>query len=163
LSKVHEAHPDKNIYFTEQWTSGEGDFGGDLNWHVKNLIVGATRNWSRNVLEWNLAADPNYRPHTEDGGCTQCLGALTIGDSVTRNVSYYIIAHASKFVRPGSVRIESSVPEGLPNVAFVNPRGQKVLIVVNDKKETSHFSIKSGVRIAEASLTGGAVATFVWK
>src|SRR5690349_23899454 len=45
LAKVHNAHPDKNLYFTEQWTSGEGDFGGDLNWHVNNLIVGATRNW----------------------------------------------------------------------------------------------------------------------
>jgi glucosylceramidase len=59
MSKVHEAHPDKNLYFTEQWTSGEGEFHGDLRWHVKNLIVGATRNWSRNVLEWNLAADPD--------------------------------------------------------------------------------------------------------
>ena len=163
LSKVHSAHPDKNIYFTEQWTSGEGDFGGDLQWHVKNLIVGATRNWSRNVLEWNLAADPEFRPHTEDGGCTQCLGALTIGDSITRNVSYYIIAHASKFVRPGSVRIDSTIPDGLPNVAFVNPGGQKVLVVVNDKKETNHFAIKQGNRMAEASLAGGAVATFVWK
>jgi glucosylceramidase len=163
LSKVHDAHPDKNIYFTEQWTSGEGDFGGDLQWHVKNLIVGATRNWSRNVLEWNLAADPDFRPHTEDGGCTQCLGALTIGDSITRNVSYYIIAHASKFVRPGSVRVDSTVPDGLPNVAFVNPKGQKVLVVVNDKKERSHFSIRQGSRMAEASLAGGAVATFVWK
>ena len=62
LSKVHKAHPDKNIYFTEQWTSGKGDFGGDLRWHVKNLIIGASRNWSKNVLEWNLAADPEFRP-----------------------------------------------------------------------------------------------------
>ncbi|MFM7488545.1 MAG: glucosylceramidase, partial [Cytophagales bacterium] len=30
MSQVHDAHPDKNIYFTEQWTSGKGDFGGDL-------------------------------------------------------------------------------------------------------------------------------------
>lgn len=51
LSAVHESHPDKNVYFTEQWTSGNGEFGGDLRWHVKNLIVGATRNWSRTVLK----------------------------------------------------------------------------------------------------------------
>jgi glucosylceramidase len=58
LSKVHDAHADRNIYFTEQWTSGKGDFGGDLKWHLENIIVGATRNWSRTVLEWNLASDP---------------------------------------------------------------------------------------------------------
>ncbi len=93
LSTVHSAHPDKNVYFTEQWTSGNGNFDSDLRWHVKNLLIGAPRNWSKNVLEWNLAADENLQPHT-DGGCTLCLGALTItsAGTVKRNVAYYIIA-----------------------------------------------------------------------
>ncbi|HEY1020867.1 MAG TPA: glycoside hydrolase, partial [Flavisolibacter sp.] len=38
LSQVHAAHPDKGIYFTEQWTGAKGDFDGDLRWHVKNVI-----------------------------------------------------------------------------------------------------------------------------
>jgi glucosylceramidase len=162
LSKVHEAHPDKNLYFTEQWTSGEGKFYEDLRWHTKNLIVGATRNWSRNVLEWNLAADPNFNPHTGDGGCTTCMGALTVGSPLTRNVSYYIIAHASKFVKPGSIRIGSNIPSGLYNVAFLTPEGKKVVIVVNDNDERKSFAIKSGDRFTEATLASGAVGTFVW-
>lgn len=163
MSKVHEAHPDKNLYFTEQWTSGEGQFHEDLRWHVRHLIVGATRNWSRNVLEWNLAADPNFDPHTDDGGCTQCMGALTIGNSVTRNVSYYIIAHASKFVRPGSVRIGSNIVDGLYNVAFLTPDGKKVLIAVNDNYARKEFAIKDGNRFFESALDSGAVGTFVWE
>ena len=162
MSKVHEAHPDKNLYFTEQWTSGEGEFHGDLRWHVKNLIVGATRNWSRNVLEWNLAADPEFNPHTDDGGCTMCMGALTIGDSVIRNVSYYIIAHASKFVPPGSVRVASNITEGLHNVAFVTPEGNTVLVVVNDNDADKQFAIKSANGFAETTLPAGGVGTFVW-
>jgi glucosylceramidase len=162
LSKVHDAHPDKNIYFTEQWTSGRGDFGGDLSWHVRNLIIGASRNWSKNVLEWNLAADPQFNPHTPDGGCTECLGALTIGDSVTRNVSYYIIAHASKFVRPGSVRVASNLPDNFSNVAFVTPEGKKVLIVFNDNGDTQNFGIKYNGKVANASLPKGAVGTYIW-
>jgi glucosylceramidase len=163
LSKVHDAHPDKAIYFTEQWTSGKGEFGGDLQWHVKNLIVGASRNWSRNVLEWNLAADPEFNPHTGDGGCTLCQGALTIADSVvSRNVSYYIIAHASKFVRPGSVRIDSNIADGLHNVAFTDVSGKKVLIVVNDSGNDKKFAIKFNNKIADASLPAGAVATYIW-
>ncbi len=163
MSKVHDAHPDKNIYFTEQWTSGDGDFGGDLKWHVENLIVGAMRNWSRTVLEWNLAADPNFNPHTTDGGCDRCLGALTIGEKVSRNVSYYIIAHASKFVRPGSIRIASSEMDGLPNVAFINPAGEKVLIVLNTKDQSQSFQINFNNQSATTSLNAGAVATYVWR
>jgi len=161
LSEVHEAHPDKNVYFTEQWVGGPSNFGGDLGWHIETLIIGATRNWSRNVLEWNLASDPNYKPHT-DGGCTSCLGALTIDKEVTRNVAYYIIAHASKFVRPGSVRIKSNLPENLSNVAFISPTGQKVLIVLNKGDKTQSFNIKFNEKQVTASLAKGAVGTFVW-
>ena len=161
LSRVHDAHPDRNIYFTEQWTSGKGEFGGDLRWHLKNIIVGATRNWSSTVLEWNLASDPEFKPHT-DGGCTECLGALTIGDSVVRNVSYYIIAHASKFVRPGSVRIASNITDNLHNVTFQDTSGKKILIVLNDNPDTKQFGIKYNGKVALTSLPGGAAGTFVW-
>ncbi len=162
LSKVHEAHPDKSLYFTEQWTSPQGEFSGDLRWHTRHLIIGATRNWSRNVLEWNLAADPQFNPHTDQGGCTMCQGALTVGDSVTRNVSYYIIGQASKFVRPGSVRIASTIAADLYNVAFITPDGKKALVVVNDSDSKRDFAIKIGEKTAPASLPAGAVATYVW-
>ena len=165
LSNVHAAHPDKNLYFTEQWTSGKGDFAGDLRWHVKNLIVGAPRNWSRNVLEWNLAADENFNPHTPNGGCTECQGALTINSSsgaITRNVSYYIIAHASKLVRPGSTRILSTIADNLYNVAFITPEGKKVLIVVNDNDSEKYFSIGYHNYLVTTSLKAGAVGTYSW-
>jgi glucosylceramidase len=161
LSQVHNAHPDKHVYFTEQWVGGPGNFPADLKWHVENLIIGATRNWSRNVLEWNLAADPNYLPHTP-GGCTSCLGALTIGTTVTRNVSYYIIAHASKFVRPGSVRIGSNNSGSISTVAFKNPEGKKVLIALNKGADAQNFNIKFNGKIVTTSLSGGAVGTYVW-
>ncbi|RZK86980.1 MAG: glucosylceramidase, partial [Hymenobacter sp.] len=77
LSQVHDAYPTKNVYFTEQYVNAPGDLAGDLKYHVDNLEVGAVRNWSRNVLEWNLASDASYRPFTP-GGCSTCLGAVTI-------------------------------------------------------------------------------------
>jgi glucosylceramidase len=161
LTPVHNSFPNKNIYFTEQATFGTGSFSGDLSWHVNNLIVGAIRNWSRNVIEWNLASDPSYMPHTS-GGCTSCQGAVTIGTSVTRNVSYYIIAHASKFVKPGAVRIASDASASLPNVAFKNTDGTKVLIVLNNTGGSQTFSIKFNSKTVTSTLNGGAVATYVW-
>lgn len=162
LSQVHAAYPDKNLYFTEQWIGAPGNFAGDLAWHIKNLVIKAPRNWAKTVLEWNLAADPNQNPHTE-GGCTQCLGALTIdGNTVTRNPAYYIIAHASKFVRPGSVRIGSNMPDSLSNVAYKTPSGQRVLIVLNDSETPQTFNISYNNQQATSTLGSGAVGTFVW-
>lgn len=162
LSQVHAAHPDKNLYFTEQWIGAPGNFAGDLAWHIKTLIIGAPRNWARNVLEWNLAADSDQNPHTP-GGCTQCLGAITIDkNNVTRNPAYYIVAHASKFVRPGSVRVASNIPVGLPNVAFKNPAGNIVVIVENDGNSDQTFNIKYQAQSFSATHKKGAVGTYVW-
>jgi len=165
MGTVHEVFPLKNVYFTEQWTSGQGDFGGDLRWHLKNVVIGATRNWGRTVLEWNLASDENFNPHTNDGGCTLCQGALTINSGtglVSRNVSYYIIAHASRFVPPGSIRIGSNMIAGFPNVAFKTPAGKKVLIVLNDSDRNGDFTIGFGNRQASAFLRSGSVGTYIW-
>ncbi|MFT4154478.1 glycoside hydrolase family 30 protein [Parafilimonas sp.] len=161
LSTVHSSYPDKNLYFTEQYTASTGDFGGDLDWHLKNVIIGSMRNWSKIALEWNLANDPNYEPHTT-GGCTTCKGALTIGSAITRNVAYYIIAHASKFVPVGSVRISSNIPGPLNNVAFLRPDKKKVLIVENEGSDAQTFSISFKGKTVTTSLPAGAVGTYVW-
>lgn len=162
LSKVHDAYPDKNIYFTEQWVGSKSKFAENLPWHVRTLIIGATRNWARTVLEWNLAADPQQNPHTP-GGCTECRGALTLdGNAVTREDAYYIIAHASKFARPGSVRIQSTISKTLPNVAFKAPSGQKVVIVQNNAATPQTFSLRYQGKVLSSSLQAGAVGTYVW-
>ena len=162
LTPVHHAYPGKNLYFTEQWVGAPGNLSGDLVWHIKNLIIGASRNWCKNVLEWNLAADPEYNPHTT-GGCDNCLGAVTIsGNVVLRNPAYYIMAHAAKFVRPGAVRIYSSLPANLPNVAFKINDGHMVLIVLNDDVKAQNFNIHYRDSTVNASLEKGAVATYIW-
>jgi glucosylceramidase len=163
MSQVHDAHPDKNLYFTEQWIGAPGDLPNDLKWHVRNLIIGAPRNWAKTVLEWNLSSNPALQPHTDRGGCDRCLGAVTIdGDKVTRNPAYYIIAHASKFVHPGAVRIGSNVFPNLQNVAFKTPNGKMVLIVLNDGAAAQSFQVQCGEKTFVTSLDAGAVATYVW-
>lgn len=163
LSEVHQAFQDKHIYFTEQWVGSPGNLEGDIAWHVKNLLIGAPRNWAKTVLEWNISSNPSLSPHTDRGGCDRCLGAITIdGNAVTRNPAYYVIAHASKFVDPGSLRIGSTLPEGLPNVAFLRADGKQVLIVHNDSKASKQFEIRSGNQQFKASLPAGATGTWLW-
>jgi len=162
MTEVHNAFPDKNLYFTEQSIT---DLSGGMNVAKPEawVVIGATRNWSRNVLLWNLAADPEFGPHTNDGGCTRCQGALTLdGDTVTRNLAYYTIAQASKFVRPGSVRIGSNDLDALPNVAFRTPDGKRVLIVANTGSAPAGFHVRYEGQSFSASLNAGAVGTYVW-
>jgi glucosylceramidase len=163
LTTVHNAFPNKNLYFTEQYTGTSGTFVGDLKWHMKNVIIGSMGNWSKVALEWNLANDANFGPHTL-GGCTTCKGAITINnsDSYERNVSYYIIAHASKFVPPGSVRIASTQKGNINSIAFKTPEGKKVLILENDGDANEKCTIEFNQKLFSTSLDGGSVATFIW-
>lgn len=161
LSTVKSAYPNKNIYFTEQWTSKDGDFGGDLKWHIKNVIIGSLQNWSRVALEWNLANDAAYGPHTP-GGCTACKGALTIdGAIITRNVPYYIIAHVSKFIPTGSVRIAHTAVANLPAVAFKTPESKIVMLVINDAESAQSVNIKLGDKWVKVDMSAGTVATII--
>lgn len=170
MTDVHEAHPDKQIYFTEQMVVDFAKGGAiekdrmNIASPVSRVMIGATRNWSRNVLLWNLAADPEHKPYTDRGGCTICQGAITLDkDNVTRNLAYYTVAHFSKQVRPGSVRIGSNETKGLANVAFRTPAGQIVLVVANTGKEARSFSVGYKGRHFTTTLQPGAVATYSWK
>lgn len=163
LNNVHNAYPDKNVYFTEQWTGSTGTFSGDLMWHTKNVVIGSMRNWSKIALEWNIANDAAFNPHTP-GGCTQCKGAITINNSetFTRNVGYYIIAQASKFIPQNSVRISSTESGNLSSVAFKTPAGKIALIVLNDGANNETFNIKYNDKVATTSLSANSVATYIF-
>ena len=164
MTQVHEAFPTKNLYFTEQMVT-DRDPNGPINLSkpVARVVIGATRNWSKNVLLWNLAADPNNGPHTSNGGCDSCTGAITIdGDKVTPNTAYYTLAHASKFVPPGSIRIDSNDLDTLPNVAFKTPGGKHILIVSNITTTTQKFDVRSNGKVFSATLDAGSVATYIW-
>lgn len=163
---VHAAYPSKDMYFTEcsggDWASV---FADNLKWNVSTLIIGATRGWAKGVALWNLALDENGGPHL--GGCGNCRGVLTINSIsgvVTRNVEYYALAHASRFVRPGAHRIASSTNVGgLQSVAFKNgDDGSKVLIVVNTAAADVSFAIRIGGKAILYGIPSGAVVTFHW-
>ena len=166
-SVVHEVHPDKDTWFTEcsggTWAPA---WSQSLPWAVRNLVIGATRHWARGVLMWNLALDEQHGPHL--GGCQDCRGVVTIDSrtgAVTRNLEYYALAHASRFVRPGAVRIDSTAEvDSLQSVAFRHDDdGVTVLIVCNSGTATRTFSVRQAGRVFDYSLPRESVATLVWR
>lgn len=165
MSRVHDAFPQAGVYLDE--CSGGGwspAFGDNLRWDVENLIVGGTTNWARTVLLGNLALDDAGGP--TNGGCSNCRGVVTVHSdgSITRNVEYYVLAHAAKFARPGAVRIasESTLGAALPNVAFLNLDGSTVLIVFNASKRRTSFAVRAGNGAFRYALPANSVATLRW-
>jgi glucosylceramidase len=176
LSKVHDAFPQKAIYLTEQMVIPDAHHPDDhsIARPESRVVIGALRNWSSAVMLWNLAADPQAGPHTGNGGCPVCVGALTLaGNSVTRRTAYYTVAQVSKFVPPGSFRVSSlrvsslrsdsaQEQDTLASVAFITPQGGHVVIVSDTGAAARLVTILSGGQQMQSELAGMAVATFVW-
>jgi O-glycosyl hydrolase len=165
-TRARDVNPDRDIYFTE-CTSGlwATNWADNLVWDLQNLIIGGTRNWARTVIKWNIALNENSGPH--NGGCTNCTGLVTINSTtgaVTYNHDYYSIGHASKFVTTGAYRIASSSLSAnkVESVAFKNPDGSKVLIVVNADNRSQTFKVRWGGQSFQYSLPSKSVVTFKW-
>ncbi|HEU4748386.1 MAG TPA: glycoside hydrolase family 30 beta sandwich domain-containing protein [Gemmatimonadaceae bacterium] len=163
---VHDRYPDKDTYFTEcsggEWAPVWAD---NLKWNVSKMVIANARGWARGVALWNFALDENHGPHL--GGCGNCRGIVTIHSrtgQVTRNPEYYALGHASRFVRAGAVRIESTAPAGLETVAFRNADDRSTaLIVLNTTTQSRNFAVRVERMAFMTSLPAGAVATYVWR
>ena len=164
-SEVHRAF-DKDVWFTEcsggEWAT---NFADNLKFNVGTLVIGSTVNWARGVALWNLALDESFGPHK--GGCGNCRGVVTINSKTgayTRNVEYYSLAHASKFVQQGAYRIKSEGADtSLVHVAFLNPdRRTTVLIVLNTGAEARSFVVRWFGRSVRYTLSAASVVTFTW-
>jgi glucosylceramidase len=166
MARLHDRFPDKDTWFTEcsggKWAP---DWSKNLLYFTRTLIIDTTRGWARGVLFWNLALDEKDGPYL--GGCKECRGVVTIDShtgAVTRNVEYYALAHASRFVLPGARRIKSdSDDHDLANVAFRNPDGSLALLVANAGSAEHAFSVRANGKTFRAVLPAGSVATFTWR
>jgi glucosylceramidase len=163
-SPVHDAFPDKDAWETEcsggEWTPKYAEV---LAWMTDKLIIGASNNWSRGSLLWNLALDPAHGPH--HGGCTDCRGVVTIDPAtgaITRNVEYYILGHASRFVLPGAYRVATAKRgDDIEAAAFLNKDGSRVAILHRKSGDGPVTIAIDGERYAVA-LPNGSVATLRW-
>lgn len=189
MTTVHEMRPDKDIFFTEQMIiDRSGSATATIAPVVERVVVNVVRNWSTNVILWNLAADTDAGPHTDNGGCPFCHGAVTIaGDKWHRNIAFYGLAHASEFVPAGSYRISSTSPNDkgtilfedeqsvgtmraveyehsgvLPNVAFETPDGRIVLVVANTHSSSESVWVRYHGKYCEIPVESGSVVTLEW-
>jgi glucosylceramidase len=163
MSKVHDAHPDAEMYWTEggpDYTSP--DYATDwAKWG--HTFTEALRNWCRSLTGWNLALDEKGRPNI---GPFPCGGLVTIHSrtkEITRSGQYWAFTHFSRLIRRGANRFESEgVVPNVDHVACENPDGQKVLVMTNaDAART--VVLQLGTMAADLNLASNSLTTLVWK
>ena len=172
-SVSHNNYPHAQAFQTEcsggEWQGPDGVFDRDVAFAMTmGSVIKVPRHWGQSVVLWNLALDEDNGPFI--GGCQTCRGVVTVtdNDTVTKELEYWALGHASKFVRPGAVRIGSSsladpiTGEGLANVAFADRDGAQVLIAHNGAGVARTFDIQVGDQHVTTTLAAGAAATYRW-
>lgn len=141
LSAVHAAAPTKGIYFTEQSIgTWRPDFGDNLMWTMHDICIGSVNLYCGAVMFWNFMLDSQRGPN-RPGGCNTCYGFVDFADSghqnLVRRSHYYAIAHMSKVVKTGAVRVASTgdrAASGIVFSAFANPDGTHSLVLLNESE-----------------------------
>jgi len=161
---VHNAHPDKDIYFTEitggDWAT---NFGDNLVWNFQNILNGSVRNWAKTAILWNLALDQNDGPHLN--GCGDCRGVVTINTTtgaLTFNEEFYALGQVTKAVQSNAIRIASTTYPGLDTVAYLNPDGSRALVALNPNSSATTIRVVQSGQHFNYQIPGKSVATFLW-
>jgi len=166
MTKVHDAFPDKNAYWTEggpdisqpdyqtDWTNWAGTFNGILN------------NWARSITAWNVALDENGKPNI---GPFSCGGTVTIENGthkVTRSGQYHAFAHYTRHVKRGAKVLSAGTAnlkgaKALSHVAFRNPDGGHIVVVANPGPERT-VQVQAGAQCLEFKAPADSVHTLEW-
>lgn len=162
ISRVHQAFPDKNHYWTEGGPDiNRPDYATDWT-HWSHVFTGALRNWSRCIVGWNLLLDEKGKPNI---GPFSCGGLVTVDSQtgkLTRSGQYWAFAHYSKVIDRGARVVGSDGElEEIDHVAFENPNGSHVLVVTN-RGDERQIEVSAGDQSLKLPLEAQSVTTLLW-
>ena len=171
LDKIHSEYPDKEIYFTEAsigtWNYS---FDGCLITDFRDIFLGTLSRYGKGVTLWNLMLDDEHKPY-RPGGCNTCWGAVTIPSgnhaysALVRNSHYYNVAHCSKVLQPGAVRLGTSgySTAGLTYQWYRNPDGSYALLLLNEGSSEALVNFVGAKAAVPCKVPAKAIQSILWK
>ena len=170
LDKIHGAFPDKEIYFTEAsiGTWNYPSFESRAIEDFRNVFLGTLGRYGKGVTMWNLMLDSNREPY-RPGGCATCFGAVTLSAkdhrSLVRNSQYYDVAHCSKVLQPGAVRLGTQGYEsaGLTYQWYRNPDGSQALLLLNEGSSVAMVNFVTDRHSLSCKVPAKAIQSILWK
>jgi glucosylceramidase len=90
---------------------------------------------------------------------------VTINQSnrqISPRPQYYALGHASKFLRPGALRIDSGQSGSVYTVAFKNTDGSMVLYTVNTGTSSDTLKLTWNNQWVISAIPARSIMTFCW-
>jgi glucosylceramidase len=122
-------------------------------------------------IYWNMILDQKGGPwmvspiHKDPDPNVQ--HPLVVIDRSTKKVTYtaafYYLAHFSKFVRPGDVRVKTTgSTEGVQCLAFQSHGGGLLAELLNSRGTDAPVALQSGTGVVSVTLPAQSITTLVW-
>jgi glucosylceramidase len=163
MSKVHAAHPDADMHYTEGSTDYNDPHYLDDWTKWANTYTAVLSNWCSSAMAWNIATDENGKPNI---GPYPCGGILIINprkQEIIRSGQYWALSHFSRAIRRGARRFESqSRATNLGHIAFQNPDGKQIMVLTNPGAART-IQVNYGLNSAAIPMEENSIATLVWK
>ncbi|MCR5710435.1 MAG: glucosylceramidase [Bacteroidales bacterium] len=170
LDRIHERFPDKDIFFTEA-SIGTWNYNYEkcLIDDFREIFIGTLGRWGKGVTFWNLMLDDKRSPY-RPGGCSTCYGGVTVSsstysyESLTRNSQYYQVAHCSKVLQPGAVRLGTKgyTNRGLTYQWYRNPDGSYAVLLLNENSVEAKVVFSTGRHSVTCKVPPMAIQSVIW-
>jgi len=125
-------------------------------------IIGCINNWVNGWVDWNMVLDRQGGPNWFKNWCVAPVIVDPDKDEVYFTPLYYTMAHFSKYIRPGAVRIgfENTDPS-LMVTAALNPDGSIAVVILNMNPKSKNLNLSIGDRSVEVLISAQAIQTIV--
>lgn len=166
LQFISQCLPDKKLLFSEGCVPMEHDGESQLrHWHTYlHDMIGNFKAGCTGFIDWNLLLDSKGGPNHQGNLCEAPIQYDKESDELRHNFSWYGIGHFCRFVRPGAkVMLSSSFDASLEEVGFVNPDGERVLVVYNRESNARSCRVVDGDKEYRLTLPGQGAATLIWR
>lgn len=171
LQYAHEKAPDKYLIQTEACVDAEVPVWQDDKWYWKKEatdwgydwreaskkylhpkyapanryardIIGCLNNWVDGWVDWNMVLDTKGGPNWANNWCIAPVIVDTEKDEVYFTPLYYIMAHFSKYIRPGAIVIDAQNSDSeLMVAAAKNPDESIAVVVFNEGISQKNFEL----------------------
>lgn len=163
---------DDNWYWSREATDWGWDWASEQEKYLHpkyvpvfryaNDIIGCLNNYVDGWIDWNMVLNKQGGPNWFKNWCTAPVIVDEEKDEVYFTPLYYTMAHFSKFIRPGAVRIGfKNTDEELQVTAVQNPDGSVAVVLLNSTDTEKIFSILSENRNITGKITAKAIQTIV--
>lgn len=125
-------------------------------------IIGCMNNHVQGWIDWNMVLDRQGGPNWFKNWCVAPVIVDPEKDEVYFTPLYHTMAHFSKYIRPGAVRIGFEISdEEVLMTAAKNPDGSIALVILNMKEEAKNIKISLGDRSVNVKINAQAIQTVI--